>query len=111
MKPFLIHSLFPIPDLLATMVDHISHQISEILPQKGSVLVTGGGALNTFLIESIRAKTEAKIVLPQLELIQFKEALVFAFLGYLRLQNECNVWSDVTGASRNSCSGAVYLGS
>lgn len=110
-EPFLIQNLFPIPDLLATMVEHISFKISEILPQKGSVLVTGGGALNAFLIDSIRAKTEAKIVLPQLELIQFKEALVFAFLGYLRLQNECNVWSDVTGASRNSCSGAVYLGS
>ena len=55
------------------------------------------------------SKTAAKIVLPQTDLIEFKEALIFGFLGVLRLENQINVLASVTGASKNHSSGKIYL--
>ena len=73
------------------------------------LLITGGGALNQFLIELIKSKlsSDKKIIIPTKTVINFKEALVFAFLGVLRLRNENNVLKSVTGASHNSCSGVL----
>jgi anhydro-N-acetylmuramic acid kinase len=61
-------------------------------------------------MERIQSKTVTEIILPSKELIHFKEALIFAFLGYLRLNNNINVLNSVTGASRNCVAGALYLG-
>lgn len=108
------------PDLvenqLHTAVQHmagqISRQIREIATEnQRSVLVTGGGALNTYLVEVLRERLGPKyaIEIPSRELISFKEALIFAFLGALRLEGRINVLASVTGASRDSCSGVVYL--
>lgn len=99
-------------DELATATEHVAERIaSDINEQKiSSVLVTGGGALNTFLIERIRAKTTANLIIPSLQLINFKEALIFAFLGHLRLNSEITALATVTGASRNSGGAAVYPG-
>ena len=97
-------------DLLATSVEHIAIQISSVINnagKKGSVLVTGGGAFNTFLIEKIKSKTSSEIVIPSDEIINYKEAMIFAFLGVLRIKKEINVYSGVTGASGDSCSGSV----
>lgn len=101
-----------IEDLLATAVEHIASIISNELNEKklANVLVTGGGAFNTYLIERIQSKTACKLVIPTNEIINFKEALIFAFLGYLRLNNQVNTLATVTGANANSIGGAVYLG-
>lgn len=98
-------------DLLATSTEHIAHIIGNELNQKKikNVLVTGGGALNTFLIESIKTKTECDIIIPDEQTINFKEALIFAFLGYLRLNKIVNILSSVTGARGDSVGGAVYF--
>jgi anhydro-N-acetylmuramic acid kinase len=75
-----------------------------------SLLITGGGARNGFLMELISEKTAPlNIVLPEEKLVDFKEALIFAFLGVLRLRNEVNCLSSVTGACRDSCSGIVHV--
>jgi len=102
-----------IEDLLATAVEHIADIISNELNEKKltNVLVTGGGAFNHFLIERTQSKTSCELVIPSTEIINFKEALIFAFLGYLRLNNQVNTLASVTGASANSIGGAVYLGS
>jgi anhydro-N-acetylmuramic acid kinase len=108
LQPLLESSKASVPDLLATMVEHISLKISEVLPKWGEILVTGGGALNSYLIQKIQSKTEAKIIIPDQQIIKFKEAIIFAFLGFLRLNHQINTLSDVTGAIKNSSGGAVY---
>lgn len=98
-------------DLLATATEHIATIISRELNLKHltNCLVTGGGAYNTFLISKLRAKTPCEIILPEDEIINFKEALIFAFLAYLRVQQKTNTLSSVTAAKHDSIGGAVYL--
>lgn len=95
-------------DKLRTVYEHIAIQIAASVSEPGKILVTGGGAWNDFLIERIREKTRGEIFIPSDQLILFKEALIFAFLGILRLLEEDNCLASVTGARRDSCGGAVY---
>ena len=95
-------------DVLRTLVEHIAYQISRVIPENKSVLVTGGGAYNTFLIERCKAYSTSDFIIPNRNIIEFKEALIFGFLGVLKLQNEINVLKSVTGASKNHSSGVVY---
>lgn len=104
-------------DVLSTLVEHISTRIASdvlILEQKKKsaapkMLVTGGGAKNNYLIERLKSKlmSSVELTIPNDELIDFKEALIFAFLGLLRLNNEPNCLSSVTGAKRNNSGGSV----
>lgn len=95
---------------LATVVEHIATQVAHTLTKNGSkkVLVTGGGAKNIFLIERIQSKFEGALLLPSSELIDFKEAIVFGFLGALYLAGENNVLSSVTGAMKSSRGGILH---
>lgn len=98
-------------DMLNTLVEHISSKISDELSAiNGKVLITGGGAFNVFLMEKIREKTSLEIVVPNKEIIEMKEAIIFAFLGVLRMLNLPNTSSQVTGAISASISGALYDG-
>lgn len=98
-------------DLLATATEHIAEVISRELNDKEikNVLVSGGGAFNNFLIERIKSKTKCEIVIPDSEIINFKEALIFAFLGCLRLNEKINTLKSVTGARLDSIGGSVYF--
>jgi anhydro-N-acetylmuramic acid kinase len=100
-----------IEDKLATFTEHIAHQISNILFQKqGKLLITGGGAYNEFLISKIKFHNpEIQIIIPDKKVLEFKEALIFAFLGVLKLRNEVNVLKSVTGALQDHSSGKVFL--
>lgn len=99
-----------IEDKIATFTKHIAIQIANALPNKeGSMLITGGGAYNTFLIEEIkRLVPKLKIVIPDSKTIEFKEALIFGLLGVLKLRDEINVLKSVTGASMDHSSGKIY---
>ncbi|MCG2611408.1 anhydro-N-acetylmuramic acid kinase [Flavobacterium sp. SM15] len=99
-----------VEDKLRTFTEHIAFQIAAALPKKhGTLLVTGGGAYNNFLIEQMQAcLPKMKLVVPDAKTIEFKEALIFALLGVLKLRNEVNVLASVTGASRNHSSGVIY---
>lgn len=97
-------------DVLRTFTEHIAYQISnEIGNQNSKVLVTGGGAYNLFLIDRIKSKTNAKILIPSKQLVNFKEALIFGLLGVLRLRGEVNCLSSVTGAKYDHSSGNVFF--
>ena len=101
-----------IEDKLRTFIEHIATQIAANCSTWGnrstSALVTGGGAYNNFLIEKIREKTNTEFIIPEKEIIEFKEAIVFAFLGYLHAHGINNCLSSVTGAIKDHCSGQLY---
>lgn len=96
------------PDKIRTVYEHVAQQISKIIRNNGKLLITGGGTWNTFLIELIAANSNLKITIPLPEIVDFKEALVFAFLGVLRVQNTINCFSSVTGAKHNHSAGVVF---
>jgi anhydro-N-acetylmuramic acid kinase len=98
-------------DLLATFTEHIAQQIAQVLNANHlkTVLITGGGTFNSHLIKLIKQKTNCKVVIPTKTIVNFKEAIIFAFLGYLRLHHKTNTLKTVTGANTNSIGGAVYL--
>lgn len=109
--PILNNANIEVADLLATFVEHIAIQTANSLNSKTNekILVTGGGAYNTYLIERIQYYTKAKIVIPESKLVEFKEALIFAFLGLMRWAGKINILKTVTGAKKDSCSGTIYL--
>lgn len=98
-------------DLIRTITDHVGFQINNALTANRikEVLVTGGGAYNQYLINYLR-KGDAKIIIPSAEIVEFKEALIFAFLGYLNLNNSINTLKSVTGASEDSMGGVRHFG-
>ncbi len=98
-------------DILRTFVEHIAIQVSNCIQDtpNGTVLLTGGGAYNSFLVKRIKTLTKHEIVIPSKTLIEFKEALIFGFLGILKLKNEINCLKSVTGASKDHSSGIIFL--
>ena len=101
---------YPTNDALATFVEHIATQIAQTVDTlpKGKMLVTGGGALNGYLIQRIEHHTRHQVVVPDRQTIDYKEALIFALLGLLRLEGRVNVLCSVTGAPSDSCSGKIW---
>lgn len=97
--------------IITSLYEHISTQIAKELDKNSAkkCLVTGGGALNGFLISKIKEKSSAEIIIPDKLLIEYKEALVFAFLGVLRWIKEPNCLASVTGAEIDNIGGAVYF--
>ena len=96
-----------IQDLLCTFCEHVAIQIGKFLKDK-SALISGGGVFNTFLMDRIRFHSNSEIIVPKKELIEFKESLIFAFLGVLRLRDEVNCLQSVTGADMDNCGGIIH---
>jgi len=129
-----------VADGLRTYVEHIVHQVERAVRElildaaaasadrgAGStdtagpggagtamrLLVTGGGAHNTFLVGRLREALSAlgvELGVPDEQLIDYKEALIMALIGVLRWREENNVLASVTGAGRDSIGGAVWIG-
>ncbi len=100
-----------IEDKMHTFTEHIALQTSLALPNKtGKILITGGGAYNDFLIERMQFHLpNIQIIIPDNKTLEFKEALIFALLGVLKLRNEINVLSSVTGAKMDHSSGNIFI--
>lgn len=108
MLPLLESSGIPVQDQLRTLYGHIVYQLKRHFVDDKKVLVTGGGAKNTFLMELLSMQSKANIYIPDEQTVDFKEALLFAFLGLLRLQDIPNALSSVTGARRDNIGGTIY---
>lgn len=101
-----------VKDKLRTVIESITDEIERAIPAKSinlQMLTTGGGAWNRYLIDSLRDRLSGRVavILPSRRIIDFKEAIIFAFLGVLRLRNENNVLSSVTQSRADSCSGVL----
>lgn len=97
-------------DILATYTSHIGFQISKNITKKNTkILITGGGSYNLFLIKNIQQfNTNINLYIPEKKIIEFKEAIIFGFLGVLKLENQINVLCSVTGASKNHSTGVIF---
>lgn len=113
-KEVFIHMLNDFNDtpqnMLATLTQHMALQICAILQEykPKNMCITGGGAYNSYLIDLIKQQSQLEVMLPDTTIIEFKEALIFAFLGVLANQGEDNVLSSITGAHINHCAGSFH---
>ncbi|MFA8300762.1 MAG: anhydro-N-acetylmuramic acid kinase [Hyphomicrobiales bacterium] len=119
-KEWFIDNILPLIELkdadiytfLRTFVEHYAIQISRVLNENAckKVLFTGGGTKNTFFLEVLRKHVNDNVIfdVPNEKIIDYKEAIIFAFLGALRYRNEINCLASVTGASIDSSSGNIY---
>lgn len=98
-----------IQTILRTFVEHIAMQIGTIIENSESVLVTGGGVFNSFLMKRIEFYAKTRVEKVNKGLIDYKEALIFSLLGLLRLDNQVNCLKSVTGAIKDHSSGEIYL--
>ena len=96
---------------LNTFGKHLAHQICKILSSTidKKVLITGGGAFNAFWISEIKNTTNAQIIIPENKIIEYKEAIIFGFLGVLRKKQLVNCLASATGAKKDSIGGTIYL--
>lgn len=97
-------------DLLRTSLEHTAYQVARVVNEGNiaSMMVTGGGALNTFLLERMRnLMPQCRIEVPDRKIVEYKEAIIFALLGYLRITKQVNTLASVTGASSNSIGGTL----
>lgn len=111
-QPILDRENISVQDRLRTFTESIAQQLTEAIVKPGkkaTVLCTGGGTFNSFLIYRLveHVGDGAVMIIPENEIVNFKEAIVFAFLGVLRVRGEANCLKSVTGATRNSSSGLV----
>ena len=100
-----------IEDKMRTFSEHVATQIASAIPEKNKrLLITGGGAYNDFLIHLIQIHLpEMEIIIPEIKILEFKEALVFGLLGLLKLRNQVNVLASVTGAKHDHSAGVLHI--
>ena len=115
---FIVETVFPIinkynleiKDILRTFIEHIAQQIAKKIVSDASkrMLITGGGAYNTFLIDRLKEYTKIEIIIPKDSIVNYKEALVFGLLGFLKIEGKNNCLKSVTGAIKDHSSGIIY---
>jgi anhydro-N-acetylmuramic acid kinase len=106
--PLLESSGLKVEDQISTFTEHVVVQLASVFKPESSILVTGGGAYNTFLLERIKNCKNFNLILPDERIIEFKEALIFGLLGVLKIRGENNCLASVTGAKMDHSSGKVY---
>jgi len=113
---WVISNIFPLiqsknietKDILHTFIEHIAMQLSDQFSENKTVIATGGGAYNSYLLERLEYYSKIDLIIPLKELIDYKEALIFGLLGVLRIRNENNCLASVTGAKKDHSSGTIF---
>ncbi|MFM7594931.1 MAG: anhydro-N-acetylmuramic acid kinase [Flavobacteriales bacterium] len=95
---------------IATINEHLADQLANVLEKHTlkRAYITGGGALNTSLMNQLKSKYSGEVIIPSAEIVHFKEAIIFAFLGFRFLNQQFNSLASVTGAKENVCGGALH---
>lgn len=112
-KALLDQDTIPVEDRMRTVAESVAKEISESFSiqksEKISMLCTGGGTFNSFLMYRLveHCGDHVDIVVPDEDIVKYKEALIFAFLGVLRVRHENNCLKSVTGARADSCGGVT----
>lgn len=110
-QPLLDNEKISVHDRLRTFTESIAQQVARAIGQEKekTVLITGGGAFNSFLLYRLveLCGDNSKLVIPDEAIINFKEAIVFGLLGTLRVCGEINALKSVTKAYRDSCGGVM----
>ena len=107
--PILNNSTCSIEQKIATITEHSAIQIARSIPNNSTALFTGGGTFNSYLMSRIAFHNPfIEITIPNNKIIEFKEALIFAFLGTLRMRGEINILASVTGATKDHSSGDIF---
>lgn len=112
--PLLENYGLPLENVLRTFYEHAAMQVAHVIENNvprtifPTLLITGGGAFNKFLVERIKALSGAEIVIPDKSIIEYKEALIFAFLGALYMADEPSCLSSVTGADIDNIGGHLF---
>jgi len=106
--PLVENSGYKTEDLLCTFTEHVAIQLAKNFREGASVLTTGGGTFNSYLLKRLAHHRKIEIVIPSKEVIEYKEALIFALLGVLKLRGEVNCLKSVTGAIKDHSSGMIY---
>jgi anhydro-N-acetylmuramic acid kinase len=103
-----------VEDRMKTLVMHIAVQVRKAVEsiaekplQDCSILVTGGGAFNACLVDHLRSEMDCNVVVPDANMVNYKEAMIFALLGAMRVHNVCNTLSSATGASMDWVAGSL----
>jgi len=100
-----------VEDKIRTFYKHIAMQVSLVLKKgkEAKTLVTGGGVHNSFLISEIQKEINTELIIPEKSIIDFKEAIIFAFLGFLRINEHTNTLKTVTGAKKDNIGGSLFI--
>lgn len=115
-QAFILDENYSVPDKLNTICHLLVAQIAAAIPmatEARKALVTGGGAFNSYLMQLLQkqmAQQHIELIIPDEKIIAFKEALVMGLIGTLRWREDVNVLAAVTGAQRDSVSGALWMG-
>ena len=112
--PLITRKKYAVHDVMHTVVQHIAIQVSNalFLSPGTTLFTTGGGAYNLLLIEAIEEQISRHgihVVVPDSTIVDFKEAIIFGFLGALRINHQPNALRSVTGATTDTTDGCIYL--
>ena len=106
--PLINASALNLEDILRTYYEHCAIQLAKVTTPGKRILVTGGGAWNKFLLQRMEALSKCTLTIPEPEVVDYKEALIFAFLGVLYMTDTPSCLKSVTGASKDNIGGMLF---
>jgi anhydro-N-acetylmuramic acid kinase len=108
--PLINNCSLSVEEKIRTFYEHIVFQIDKSIKgySRRKILVTGGGTHNLFLMDLLKQKSKHNYIIPDKKLVDYKEALIFGFLGVLKIRNQYNCIATVTGANHDSIGGIIF---